>query len=131
MDDLQGRVPEAEDGYEALADLPDFGRNVVPRDAQVKVPVQVKVSLVVLVHQWLTLALFVEERIEEAFDLVRVHRTIQIRRDSRGVDPLSLVVWSALLVPLDEDGESLLLHIQLPLVVEHPDEVSRHRRFLA
>src|SRR5258708_19912357 len=68
---------------------------------------------------------------EEAFDLVRVHRTIQIRRDSRGVDALSLVVWSALLVPLDEDREPLLLHIQLPVVVENPDEVSWHRRLLA
>src|SRR5215469_3324542 len=131
MDDLQGRVPEAEDRHEALADLPDFGRNVVPRDAKVKVPVQVEVSLGVLMHQWLAFALLVEEGIEEALDLVRVHRTIQIRRDSRVVDPLSLVVWSTLLVPLDEDGESLLLHIQLPIVVEHPDEVSRHRRLLA
>src|SRR5215467_372066 len=26
IDDLQGRVPEAEDIHEALADLPDFGR---------------------------------------------------------------------------------------------------------
>src|SRR3989440_12047619 len=131
MDDLQGRVPEAEDGYEALADLPDFGRNVVPRDAQVKVPVQVKVSLVVLVHQWLALALLVEEVIEEAFDLVRVHRTIEIRGDSRVVDPFSLVVWSALLVPLEEDRDSLLLHIRLPIVVEHPEDVSRHGRLLA
>ena len=31
----------------------------------------------------------------------------------------------------DEDRESLLLHIQLPIVVEHPDEVSWHRRLLA
>src|SRR5437763_11699845 len=100
MDDLQGRVPEAEDGYEALADLPDFGRNIVPRDAKVKVPVQVEVSLVVLVHQWLAFVLLIKEEIEEALDLVRVHRTIQIRRDSRVVDPLSLVVWSALLIPL-------------------------------
>src|SRR5205823_4998374 len=131
MDDLQGRVPEAEDGYEALADLPDFGRNVVPRDAKVKVPVHVEVSLVVLLHQWLAFALLIEEVIEEAFNLVRVHWTIQIRRDSRGVDSLSLVVWSTLLVPLDENGEPFLLHIQLPIVVEHPDEVSRHRRILA
>src|SRR6266852_2640064 len=131
MDDLQGRVPEAEDGYEALADLPDFGRNVVPRDAEVKVPVQVEVSLVVRLHQWLAFALLVEEVIEEAFDLVRVHRTIQLRRDSRVVDPFSLVVWSALLVPLEEDRHSLLLHIRLPIVVEHPEDVSRHSRLLA
>jgi len=51
MDDLQGRVPEAEDGYEALADLPDFGRNVVPRDAQVKVPVQVEARLCTICSQ--------------------------------------------------------------------------------
>src|SRR6266550_3235969 len=61
MDDLQGRVPEAEDSHEALADLPDCGRNVVPRDAKVKVPIQVEVSLVVLVHEWLAFALLVEE----------------------------------------------------------------------
>src|SRR5439155_22758874 len=75
--------------------------------------------------------LLVEEVIEEAFDLVRVHRTIQIRRDSRVVDPFSLVVWSALLVPLEEDRDSLLLHIGLPIVVEHPEDVSRHCRLLA
>src|SRR5260370_29932587 len=131
MDQLAGRVPEAEDDHEAGADLPDFGGNVVLHDAEMKVPVQVEVSLVVLLHQWLAFVWFVEEGIEEAFDLVRVHRTIQIRRESRVVDPFSLVVWSTLLVTSKEDRGSLLFHIRLPIVLEHPEEVSRQRPLLA
>src|SRR5260221_13389406 len=85
MDDLQDRVPQADDRHEALAVLPDLGRNVVPRDAKVKVPVHVEVSLVVLLHKWLVLVLLVEEGIEEALELVGVHRTIQILRYSQVV----------------------------------------------
>jgi hypothetical protein len=41
---------EAEDSHEALTDPPDSGRNVVSRDAKMKILVQVEVSLVVLLH---------------------------------------------------------------------------------
>src|SRR5260370_38485815 len=113
MDDLQGRVPEAEDDHEALPDLPDFGRNVVLHDAEMKVPVQVEVSLVVLLHQWLAFVWFVEEGIEEAFNLVRVHRAIQIRRDSRVGEPFSLVVWPRPLVTTADDIGSFPFEIRL------------------
>jgi hypothetical protein len=60
MDYLHGRVPKAEDGNEPTPDLSDFGWNVFAPDSEVKVPVHVKVSLIVSLHQWLAFILVVK-----------------------------------------------------------------------
>src|SRR5215208_4589378 len=120
MDHLHCRVPVADDVHEPLANLPDFGWDVIPPDTEVKVPVHVEVievTLIVLLHQWLVDVLLVEELIEESFNLFGVHWTIQIRRERRVVDLLPLVVGPAIPIPLEEYRSPLLLHVRLPAVV--------------
>src|SRR5918995_4854176 len=117
MDLRQCRVPVADDVHEPLANLPDCGWGVILPDAEVKVPVHVEVTLIVLLHQWLGDVLPVEELIEESFNLFGVHWTIQIRRERRVVDLLPLVVGPAILIPLEEYRSPLLLHVRLPAVV--------------
>jgi hypothetical protein len=60
MDDLHGGKPKAKDGNEATPDFSDFTRNVFAPDSRVKVPVHVKVSLIVFLHQWLAFVLIVK-----------------------------------------------------------------------
>jgi hypothetical protein len=114
MDDLHGREPVAQDGYETVADLADFGWHCISHHAKMQIPVQVKVPVEILAHQRLTRIARIEELIKEAGDLRRVVRRVEIRRRRRVVDPLALVVWSTMGPVGEENGGALLLRIRLP-----------------
>jgi hypothetical protein len=90
-----------------------------------EVPVEVEVVRVVLMHQRLAGIGVGEESFEKARDLVRVVGRVEIRRGRRGIDLLPLVVRTAMLVPLEEDRESVLLHVRCPSVVEHAPDLHR------
>jgi hypothetical protein len=64
----------------------------------------------------------IHQLIEESGYLFAIHRSIQIRSDSREVDPFAQVIVTTVLQTLKEDGDPLLRR-RIPLLVDQPPEI--------
>ena len=72
-----------------------------------------------------------EELVEEATHFGGEPGGIEVGRGRRHIDLLPLVVRSSLLVPQDEDRESIFFRVGHPPVVEHAEQVGASRVVLA
>src|SRR6185369_3127470 len=122
---------EAENRTEADAELPDRGRNLITGRADMKVPVEVKVILEIVMHQRGISVPVGKEALVKTRNLVPVLGRDEIWCGRRHVDLFSLVIGSAIFVPLHEDRTPLFLRLGRPALVQHAPQLDGDGLLLA